>query len=96
MKRNLTNGFSMRLAGEEQRYSCTIPCSAMTVFLREGRIPDPFFGTNEYEVTEFLRNDFVLRGTFSVTEEEWQKEHIDLTFHCVDTIADLYLNGEIS
>lgn len=94
MKRNLTDGFSMGLAGEEQRYPCAIPCSAMTVFLREGRIPDPFFGTNEYEVTEFLRNDFVLRGVFSVTEEEWQKEHMDLTFHCVDTIADLYLNGE--
>lgn len=93
MKKLVKECFQIRISGENQWYPFSIPGSAMTAFGKQGVIPNPFYGRNEYEVKDFLRNDFEIKGTFQVTSEEYQKPQMELVFHGVDTIADISLNG---
>lgn len=93
-KKKLKDGFFIRVAGSGDWYPMTVPGSALDVFCREGILPDPYYGLNEGQCREFFRNDFEIRGTFSVTKEELAAETLLLTFYGVDTVADIFLNGE--
>ena len=93
MKRELKESFEIRVSGTEDWYAMTVPGSAMDTLVKEGVLPDPYYGENEYEVREFFRNDFDIRGHFTVSPEEFSSEHMLLVFHGIDTVADLYLNG---
>ena len=42
----------------DHRYSCSVPCSAMQVLLREGVIPDPYYRENEWISTPVSERDF--------------------------------------
>lgn len=94
IKRELQDGFRIRVAGEETWYPMSVPGSAMDTFCREGVLPDPYYGTNEYQVREFFRNDFEIRSTFRLSEEEFAKEQVLLIFYGIDTVADIFLNGK--
>ena len=93
IKKKISTNFEISISGENIWYPMSVPGSAMDVFYKAGRLPDPYFGTNEYQWTEFFRNDFDVRGSFQVSEEEYEKEEILLTFYGLDTIADIVLNG---
>ena len=94
IKRDLKNNFQISISGQDDWYSMTVPGSAMDTFCREGILPDPYYGMNEYKWTEFWRNDFDIRSTFSMSVEEMSRDQILLTFYGIDTIADIFLNGE--
>ncbi|MDO5425610.1 MAG: glycoside hydrolase family 2 protein [Eubacteriales bacterium] len=94
IRKEIRDSFEIRVAGSGDWYPMSVPGSAMDTFCREGILPDPYFGMNEYKWTEFFRNDFEIRGTFEVTPEEYAKEQILLTFYGVDTVADIFLNGQ--
>ena len=94
LKKNINTDFHISIAGENRWYPMEVPGSVMDTYAREGVLPDPYFGTNEYLWTEFFRNDFEVKGSFAVSEEEYEKEEILLTFFGIDTIADIFLNGE--
>ena len=93
MKRELKESFEIRVAGTEDWYSMTVPGSAMDTLVKAGVLPDPYYGENEYQVREFFRNDFDIRGHFTVSPEEFKAGHMLLVFNGIDTVADLYLNG---
>ena len=94
IKRDLKNNFQISISGQDAWYPMTVPGSAMDTFCREGILPDPYYGMNEYKWTEFWRNDFDIRSTFSMSAEEISRDQILLTFYGIDTIADIFLNGE--
>ena len=71
MKRELKESFEIRVAGTEDWYSMTVPGSAMDTLVKAGVLPDPYYGENEYQVREFFRNDFDIRGHFTVSPEEF-------------------------
>ena len=93
MKRELKESFEIWVAGTEDWYSMTVPGSAMDTLVKAGVLPDPYYGENEYQVREFFRNDFDIRGHFTVSPEEFKAGHMLLVFNGIDTVADLYLNG---
>lgn len=93
MKREIKEGFKIRTVGEESWHPFEVPGSAMTTYCAEGILPDPYYGTNEYEVNHFFENDFEIRGSFCLSSEEYGKENLELVFYGIDTVADLYLNG---
>ncbi len=93
-RRNLKDNFEICVEGSNQWYPMTVPGSAMGTFYRENILPDPYEGLNEYQVREFFRNDFRVRGTFTLTPEEYEQENLLLVFHGIDTIADIFLNGK--
>ncbi len=92
LKRELRDGFVIQVSGSGQWYPFSVPGTAMDTYVKAGVLPDPYYRRNEYMVKEFLRNDFDIRGIFSVTEEE-RRTHMELVFHGIDTVADIFLNG---
>lgn len=92
-QRELKEHFQMRVSGTADWYPMTVPGSAMESFVKAGRLPDPYYGTNEYGVRDFFRNDFDIRGVFEASEEECERAHVELVFHGIDTVGDVFLNG---
>ena len=94
IKRDLKDNFQISISGQNTWYDMSVPGSAMDTFCKEGILPDPYYGMNEYKWTEFWNNNFDIRSTFSVSAEEIDSEEILLTFYGIDTVADVFLNGK--
>ena len=94
IKRDLKDNFQISISGQDTWYDMNVPGSAMETFCKEGILPDPYYGMNEYKWTEFWKNDFDIRSAFSVSAEEIASEEILLTFYGIDTVADVFLNGK--
>lgn len=78
---------------EYKGIECEAPCSMYSVLLENNLIKDPFYGTNEHELTKYSDYPCEFECEFEVSEEEYKKQNINLIFHGLDTICDIYLNG---
>src|ERR1700712_999186 len=58
-----------------------------------GKIPDPFFGTNELALRWIEECDWEYRGVFTLSSGELTDESIELVADGLDTIATVSLNG---
>lgn len=66
--------------------------SVQETFFRLGELPDPFVEKNE-ELYQWMENHkWELTSRFDLNEQAFEKEHIDLNFHNVDTYAEIYVN----
>ena len=75
--------------------SCTVPCDMYSVLESHGIISDPYYGTNETELTELSCKDSVFYTDFSLDEATLKKENIELVFYGLDTICDIFFNGNL-
>ena len=75
--------------------SCQAPCTMYSVLYDHGKIPDPFYGTNERELQYLAEKDCVFESVFSTPPALLTREHIELVFHGLDTICHIYLNGTL-
>ncbi len=96
IKTNLCeNEWKMREAGSDVWYDAQTPGSVLSVLLDAGEIADPYYGENEKLLRPLFDKDYEFVCNFSVNGEQMQEERIDLVFYGLDTIADIYLNGEL-
>ncbi len=72
-----------------------VPGSVLTDMTAQGMINDPYWRTNEYETRELFRRDYRYFKSFEVPEEFLKEEEQRLVFEGLDTIAEIYLNGEL-
>lgn len=79
----------------ERELEADVPGSVMGQMLKERMIEDPYWRTNEYKVREQFRDDCEYRHVFSVSEQILSADEIRLVFEGIDTIGDIYLNGEL-
>lgn len=75
--------------------SCQAPCSLYSVLLEHGKIPDPFWGINELELTKLSEKDCCFTTQFTVEESLLAKDYVELVFHGLDTICHIYLNDRL-
>ena len=75
--------------------SCQAPCTMYSVLYDHKKIPDPFYGINERELQYLAEKDCVFESVFSASPALLAREHIELTFHGLDTICHIYLNGTL-
>ena len=75
-------------------FSVSLPASVYTTLLAEKKIPDPYYGLNEFTARELSRESAVFSTNFQLTVEECSREHLEVRFGCIDTIASVYLNGK--
>ena len=75
--------------------SCQAPCTMYSVLYDHGKMPDPFYGTNERELQYLAEKDCVFESVFSAPPALLTREHIELVFHGLDTICHIYLNGTL-
>ncbi len=75
--------------------ACTVPCSMYTVLYENGKIPDPFYGLNEKELQHLSDRDCSFETVFTADDTLLSREFIELTFHGLDTLCHIYLNGKL-
>lgn len=94
---DLNGTWQMYESGGSQKLSAAVPGSVLSVLLAHQEIPDPYDRTNEYEVRERLRGNYTFERTFELSENWCDRPfggRTELVCDGLDTIADVYLNGE--
>lgn len=92
MQINLNENWIMRREGKE--FSCNVPCSVYKVLIEQGEIPDPYYRENEYISTQICGCDCEFEKHFIIDDDKASMGNVVLKFECIDTIANVYLNGE--
>ncbi|WP_130858714.1 beta-mannosidase [Gracilibacillus phocaeensis] len=87
------DNWKFKEATAEEWYTATVPGCVHTDLLDLGMIEDPFEGKKELDVQWVDKRDWEYQTTFEVTEEALKQEYVVLTFHGLDTYADVRLNG---
>ncbi|MFT3982428.1 MAG: glycoside hydrolase family 2 protein [Lachnospiraceae bacterium] len=89
----LNGNWVMNEKGSEAYIEAKVPGSVLSALLVQHRVPDPFFGTNEYETRELFRKDYYFTREFEVLPELFEQEHIRLCCKGIDTLSKIYING---
>ncbi|QYM78312.1 glycoside hydrolase family 2 protein [Horticoccus luteus] len=71
-----------------------VPGCVHTDLHRAGKIPDPFFGTNELDLQWIEERDWEYRATFNVTRATLAEAVVELVADGLDTLATVTLNGK--
>jgi beta-mannosidase len=69
-----------------------VPGDTHSALLAAGRIPDPYWGTNELEVQGIGREDWAYERDFTVGPEVLGADRLELSFDCLDTVAEVFVN----
>ena len=80
--------------GSEKSYPARVPGSQYEDLLALGLIPDPYKEDNESKTAWVADKDFIYSRRISLPEEMKGKEKVCLYCECLDTLADVYLDGE--
>lgn len=90
---DLNNGWKM-LRDDGYYPEASVPLTVSHILKENGDIPDPYFADNEKRVQDIFDKDYVFEKAFDVSCEHLKADEIILTFEMLDTLADVYLNGE--
>lgn len=75
-------------AGGEYQVDMTLPGDGITALHLAGKIPDPYWGRNEYDLRWICGRDWVARRSFSVARTD-----LVLVVSMLDTVAEIAVNG---
>ena len=96
MERQSLNGrWQMRRVGDPVFSEAIVPGSVYTDLLRNGQMEDPFFKDNELKALRLMDEDYEYVTSFDCTKSVYRSDRKVLRFDGIDTIADVYLNGEM-
>jgi beta-mannosidase len=82
-----------RIAGIDEWMPAEVPGTVHTDLLRQGKIADPFFGTNERDQQWIERCGWEYEATFDVSDTLLSCRHVEIVFRGLDTFADVEVNG---
>ncbi len=88
----LNDHWKMQIAGEEAWIPAKVPGSVYDDLISGGRLEDPYYRDNELKALSIMDNEFRYCCDFAAPKEEADK--ICLRFECLDTLAQVWLNGE--
>lgn len=83
-----------RAAGETAWLPAQVPGCVHTDLLRNGKIRDPFYGTNERDLQWIDKQDWEYETTFDVPGSLLASDRLALIFEGLDTYAEVELNGK--
>jgi len=89
----LHEGWSFKYEETGEWLEAKVPGCIHSDLLRQGIIKDPYYRTHSHDMKWVDRNDWEYQTTFEVSDELLNKPNIQIVFDCVDTYADIYLNG---
>lgn len=95
LRQGLNDGWQFRQVGKPDWLAVKVPNSVHSALLSNGMIPDPFFGTNENDVQWIEKADWEFERTIDLDAATFNRKHIELIFHGLDTYADVFLNGNL-
>ncbi|MDY3766256.1 MAG: glycoside hydrolase family 2 protein [Lachnospiraceae bacterium] len=92
--RKLHENWTMHQAGMEERMPAEVPGSVYHDLLKNGKMEDPYYRDNELKALKIMEHDFEYETDFEVDAQLSQCQEIWLVFEGIDTVADIWLNGE--
>jgi beta-mannosidase len=96
MQKQPLNGYwQIRSAGAQDWMPAHVPGDVHTDLIAAGRLPDPFFGTNEEQVQWVAERNWEYRCFFHPLPAILQQEKVWLVCPGLDTLAEVRLNGKI-
>ena len=102
MKRYDLNGsWQLKVLGEniyhipEEYVEAKVPGTVFGTYVENGMMPDPYYRENELTAVKLADNDFVYRKCFVLAEEQLHADRLLLVFEGIDTLADIYVNGQL-
>ncbi|EPZ42143.1 beta-mannosidase [Alicyclobacillus acidoterrestris] len=93
--RSTIGNWQFKAADESDWLPAQVPGCVHTDLLRNGRIPDPFYGTNEGDLQWIDKKDWEYTSQFDVSEDVLANTHVEIVFAGLDTYADVYLNNQL-
>ena len=95
MRKIMLNGqWELAEAGNDRSCEVQVPGSVLSGLYGAGKIEDPFYRTNEDVTRELFRKDYEFSRTFVAAEDILKEEKIILVCEGLDTLADIYINGQ--
>ncbi|MCZ8520870.1 MULTISPECIES: beta-mannosidase [Paenibacillus] len=90
---SITN-WEFKACKDEQWLPAVVPGCVHTDLLKNGKIEDPFYGTNEKRLQWIDKEDWEYRSAFTASAEQLGQANVELVFDGLDTYADVMLNGK--
>lgn len=78
----------------DRSFSCTPPCTLFSVLNANRLVDDPYLADNEKQLQPYFEANPVFSSSFLVEKESGEKRFAFLEFDCLDTLCEVYLNGE--
>ena len=82
----------MREMGKELWHEAHVPGSVYADLMADGSMPDPFYRDNEFAFFELMKRDWEYVCAFCLPQD--LPERVELVCEGLDTLADVFLNGE--
>ncbi|MCD8398380.1 MAG: glycoside hydrolase family 2 protein [Lachnospiraceae bacterium] len=95
IRQEIKDNWKLRETGTADFIPAVVPGTVYTDLLREGRMEDPFWKDNEDQALRLMDKDYEYVTEFDCPQELFACERVLLHFDGVDTIADVYLNGQL-
>ncbi|HJB81524.1 MAG TPA: glycoside hydrolase family 2 protein [Candidatus Mediterraneibacter intestinavium] len=93
-KISLNGAWKMVRCADGMEFDAKVPGTVLSVFLDNKAIEDPFYRRNEYVTRELFREDYEFCREFEVSDSVLKEEHTELVCEGLDTLAEIYINGE--
>jgi beta-mannosidase len=90
----LNDGFKMRTVGDKEFMNASVPGSVYSDLLKNHKMEDPYYRDNELKALKLMKQDYEYKTNFVASKEMLNSEEIVLHFDGIDTLADIYLNGQ--
>lgn len=91
---DLHGGWTFGEAGSRRTLPAEVPGCVHLDLLRNGSIPDPFFGSNELGLQWIEERDWSYTTRFGASADLLANEEIELVAEGLDTLATVRLNGK--
>jgi beta-mannosidase len=90
----LNDGWKMRDLSDEEFINAAVPGSVYSDLLKNNKIEDPYYRDNELKALKLMEQDYEYRRNFNTSKAMLNSEEVMLHFDGLDTLADIYLNGQ--
>lgn len=94
MKIDLNGQWSFRMLGNDKVYKASVPGDVFTDLKNAKVIDDPLIGLNEDLVQWVGRSDWEYFRDFTVDEDVFKWQYVELNCNMLDTLAEVFVNGK--
>ena len=95
ISKELVASWKFKKQSDKKWYPAEIPGVVHTDLLRNNLIPPPFYGTNEHEIQWIENEIWEYQTEFSLDDDIFSKNHIEINFKGLDTYAEVRLNDSL-
>lgn len=91
-KTDLCGAWSLTDSDKVPNITATVPGCNFLDLVKAEIIPDPFIGCNEKTVQWVGQHDWTYSRSFEMSEDDLEKQHVELVFEMLDTLAEITVN----